>query len=757
MKLQGDRPAASTAVDPPAGGLALRLRPRYRAVGLPGQGVFLLSERDDQILEGNIFVDLMPYLEAGTSEEVIADSLEDSYARATIHYALRVMDARGLLTRTPTSGDDEADRFWDEAGVDPALARTSLAEATVGLVCVGSIDLEPVAAAIASLGPRVDVGRLAGASLSIVLVDDYRAVELEHIANEARRSGQPLLLVRPHGTEVWIGPLIRADGACYHCLAFRIDTNNAIVPYLSRQLPSATNLRAARARIGAHAPLVAGLVAAEVARWASGLSEVDATVRSVDLRTLDIADHVLRRRPQCRACGDPHMQSGIQSRPIVLDTQDLRYDLNLDDVLPFLSPITGIVTGLVRAETVDRSLHSYTAYFGFGREAGDLASLKNAALSQAAGVGETAESAKLGAMCEAIERYSGMWHGDEPTIQATLASLESNTVVDPRSYLQYSPGQYARRDEINARQTTFDLVPRPFDDAAVMDWTGMWSLTAKRFKLLPSAALFYGSPQPPGGPYCWADSNGCAAGATLADAIRRGLLELIERDAVAIWWYNRLRRPGVDLSSFQDADFDQFVETYRALGREVWVLDLTTDLEVPSYVAVSRSLTTPTEDILVSFGADLEARRAIAHALLEMNHLVPAVLPQNRGPAGEYPYPDPSQQRWWRTATVENEPYLLPDPDRPQLGTSDLQASASTDLDATGVLLQRLEARGLEILALDQTRPDIGIPVAKVIVPGLRHFWPRFAPGRLYDVPVALGWRPEPCRENDLNPISMFV
>ena len=44
---------------------------------------------------------------------------------------------------------------------------------------------------------------------------------------------------------------------------------------------------------------------------------------------------------------------------------------------------------------------------------------------------------------------------------------------------------------------------------------------------------------------------------------------------------------------------------------------------------------------------------------------------------------------------------------------------------------------GLDFLVLDQTRPDIGVPVVRVIVPGLRHFYRRFAPtGRLYDVPV---------------------
>jgi len=50
-----------------------------------------------------------------------------------------------------------------------------------------------------------------------------------------------------------------------------------------------------------------------------------------------------------------------------------------------------------------------------------------------------------------------------------------------------------------------------------------------------------------------ADSNGCAAGNTLEEAIVQGFLELVERDAYAIWWYNRLQRPEVDLSQFNDS------------------------------------------------------------------------------------------------------------------------------------------------------------------------------------------------------------
>ena len=61
------------------------------------------------------------------------------------------------------------------------------------------------------------------------------------------------------------------------------------------------------------------------------------------------------------------------------------------------------------------------------------------------------------------------------------------------------------------------------------------------------------------------------------------------------------------------------------------------------------------------------------------------------------------------------------------------------------------------MMVLNQTRAEIGLPVVKVIVPGLRHFWARYAPGRLYDVPVRLGWLRAPTPEEELNPIPMFL
>jgi ribosomal protein S12 methylthiotransferase accessory factor len=61
--------------------------------------------------------------------------------------------------------------------------------------------------------------------------------------------------------------------------------------------------------------------------------------------------------------------------------------------------------------------------------------------------------------------------------------------------------------------------------------------------------------------------------------------------------------------------------------------------------------------------------------------------------------------------------------------------------------------QGLDFLVLDQTRADIEVPVVRVVVPGMRHFYRRYAPGRLYDVPVKLGLRDFPLSEEDLNKI----
>ena len=102
---------------------------------------------------------------------------------------------------------------------------------------------------------------------------------------------------------------------------------------------------------------------------------------------------------------------------------------------------------------------------------------------------------------------------------------------------------------------------------------------------------------------------------------------------------------------------------------------------------------------------------------------------------------------------LQDHPYLTPSGTpvvRPDFGSKFGQLDTREQVTACVDLAKRA---GLDFLVLDQTRPDIEVPVVRVIVPGLRHFYRRFAPGRLYDVPVKLGLRDRPLPENELNPL----
>lgn len=321
----------------------------------------------------------------------------------------------------------------------------------------------------------------------------------------------------------------------------------------------------------------------------------------------------------------------------------------------------------------------------------------------------------------------------------------------------HSAAQYRDRERWNARQRRLDMIPLPFDEEAEIDWTPLWSLTRREFRYLPTSYCYYSYPSPPEQFFCLPDSNGCAAGNTLEEAILQGFMELVERDSVAPWWYNRLRRPGVDLDSFDEPFIQNLRTHYRRMARDLWVLDLTSDLGIPAFVAISRRLDRPVEDIIFAPAAHFDARLGILRALTELNQMLPGVA--NSAPDGSgYGYDDPEAIQWWQTATLANQPYLAPAADLPPTRRGDFPQLQTDDLREDVQLCQAIvERQGLEMLVLEQTRPDIGLPVVKVVVPGLRHFWARYAPGRLYEVPLKMGWLAAPIPEAELNPVALFI
>jgi ribosomal protein S12 methylthiotransferase accessory factor len=106
--------------------------------------------------------------------------------------------------------------------------------------------------------------------------------------------------------------------------------------------------------------------------------------------------------------------------------------------------------------------------------------------------------------------------------------------------------------------------------------------------------------------------------------------------------------------------------------------------------------------------------------------------------------------------TTGNQPHLLPAPYEKPRTAGDYARPRGED-PGLDLVCARARDANLEPLVVDLTRPDIGMPVAKVVVPGLRHIWPRFAPGRLFDIPVRLGRLEQPTAYERLNPVPLHA
>ena len=198
-----------------------------------------------------------------------------------------------------------------------------------------------------------------------------------------------------------------------------------------------------------------------------------------------------------------------------------------------------------------------------------LSGLKQNLRSYSSGKGRSDQQARTSALCEALERYSGKYRGEEITLRGSLRQF-GDAGIHPNKLMLYSEKQYRERDTWNARGSQFQVVPYWLEETEITDWTPVWSHSEKRIKYLPASLLFYSYPAQGPRFTSWADSNGSAAGASYEDAVLQGLFELVERDSVAIWWYNRVQRPRVDLTALDDPFISNMQAWFAQMGREFW-------------------------------------------------------------------------------------------------------------------------------------------------------------------------------------------
>ena len=744
------------------------LAPHLEARPVGDHVVLLVSETSSAALYGRRYVDLLPLVDGARSRHAIAAALADRHGLIEVQTALVSLASKGYVVSAEFAMPRAAAAFWSALGVSPRAAEERLGAARVAVTGDGD----------GRLGAALEATRLTVATaeptLAVVVTDDYLDPRHADTNRRRRASGLPWVLVRPHGLRPLFGPVFRpgeAGAPCWACLTHRLRANHEVENFLRTAAGDDAAIRP-RALLAPLSGAVEGLAAVEIARWivVGEHAPLHRRALSVECDSPGLEHHPVMRRPQCAVCGDPALRRPDRpDAPVRLGPspktatgsggpRSVPPDETVRRHRHLISPISGVVTGLLRTtDPADPWLHVWWAGSNLALKTDSLFLLRDNLRSKSAGKGSTPEQAEASALCEAIERHSGVWQGDEIRRRARFDDFAGGEAIHPNDVMGYSEAQYDRAREINARGERFNNVPARFDPTVAMDWTPVWSLTAGRRRYLPTQMLYFGAPAENGRFCCYPDSNGCAAGNTREEAILQGFFELVERDAFACWWYNRLALPEVDLDAFDDPWLAAARGYYAALRRELWVLDVTHDLGIPVFVSVSRRTDKEAEDIVFSAGAHLDPRVAALRAVAELNQSLPAVRDVDAD-GGGYAFDDPESLRWWKNARLADHRWLAPDPGAARRGPADYPVPATTDLREDVELCRaRVEGLGLEFLVLDQTRPDIGLPVTKTIVPGLRHFWPRFAPGRLYDVPVRLGWRGTPTAEADLNPVAVFI
>ncbi|MHA6763625.1 TOMM precursor leader peptide-binding protein [Streptacidiphilus sp. PAMC 29251] len=753
----------------------LGFRSHLRVESVTGDATYLISDRDVTALQGSGVEFLAPLLDGTRDLAEVLRQAEPFLPAEQTGQLIGRLAREGLVRYRSARAPDAAEAYWDLSGLNGGEALEHLAAARAGLRTVGSASAVEVESALTASGVALDhASGGAPAQLSVVLCDDYLNPDLLAVDAQERAAGRPWLLARPMGATVWIGPVFQPGaGPCWSCLAHRLRGHRQSEVPVQRALGLAGPVSRPAAHVRAGSAAAAQLVALEAVKWLAGYRHPgQSAVMTLDTLTLESRHHPLRQRPQCGECGDTGLVAARLARPVELGSRAKNSRsggghraCSAQEVLNrfgyLVSPVTGVVGDIQRDPHAPASFDCFVSGRNPAVGGTNLVQLRAGLRQVAGGKGTNPLDAEVGALCEALERYSGTLQGDELRVRDTYRNL-GDAAVHPDTCQLFDPRQYRDRERWNASRSAFNFVPEPFQEDAPVDWTPVWSLTEKRQRLLPTGLLYFnqtGSAVEPvaGRRSLRACSNGNAAGTCLEDAVLQGFLELVERDAVALWWYNRTRQPAVSLDAFADPWTDDLLVTYRLLHRHVWVLDLTSDLGIPVFAALSRRTDKAAQDIMFGFGAHFDPRVALRRALTEMNQLLPASVDALADDSG-YHLDDPELLAWWQGATVHNQHYLnaspTESPRRPEHFAHQEHADFSQDIDAVTALLRE---RGMELLLLDQTRPDIGLPVVKVVVPGLRHFWARFAPGRLFDVPVQLGRIPEATAYEDLNPVPLFV
>ncbi len=316
------------------------------------------------------------------------------------------------------------------------------------------------------------------------------------------------------------------------------------------------------------------------------------------------------------------------------------------------------------------------------------------------GKGVTLAAAKASAMMEAVETF----HAETMMLPLHLAAHDELVgAVDPVA-LPLAAG-------------------RSLGDARIL-WVEARDLIGGGSLFVPHEMVTadYTYPAPAASGFFQATTNGLASGNHWLEAVLHGLYEVVERDAIALWRAGGERARDVRamaLDSVDSAVSQGLLACYRAAGVAVRVWDVTSDIALPCFVALAVA-PDGADGVEPELGSGCHADRDIALSRA-LSEAAQARLTRISGARDDFApdgYDDVARAdrldlagRWMR-APARRDFHDAPN------------CAGMTLRDDLDTVLARLDAVGLRQVAyVDLSRAEFGIPVARMIVPGLEGPW----------------------------------
>ena len=248
-----------------------------------------------------------------------------------------------------------------------------------------------------------------------------------------------------------------------------------------------------------------------------------------------------------------------------------------------------------------------------------------------------------------------------------------------------------------------------------LDWTALQSINAEEYILMPFEMVVR---RPTGRRVGLrpSESNGLGAHIDFQRAIQSGLLEVIERDAIAIWWHGGAAARRISNTEFEEIGLETIAQQVgRGNERGWWVLDITSDLGIP--VAACLSSNADGQMVVAGFGAGLEFKMAVRSAFLEMCQMEFAqenavARCRERAPEDLKKIDLDWLDRYQNLNVIQF----------PQLSgsASSLNDRSRLQFGSIADVCRHLEESNYGIFWSNLTRAEVALPVVRVIIPGLQ-------------------------------------